>query len=90
MFPYCLTLIQSDETLMRPNLDKQSTREGLGGIRTQELLPCSSIFNAVLTRTTIFVLISISVEIVIFMLTYGLGVGTIPWLLVGELCPIEV
>jgi hypothetical protein len=24
------------------------------------------------------------------MLSYGMGVGTVPWLLIGELCPIEV
>jgi hypothetical protein len=30
------------------------------------------------------------VEIVVYMLTFGIGVGTVPWLLLGELCPIEV
>jgi len=35
-------------------------------------------------------LISFPVEIVVYMLSFGIGVGTIPWLLVGELCPIEV
>ncbi len=30
------------------------------------------------------------VEIVVYMLTFGMGVGTVPWLLLGELCPIEV
>lgn len=24
------------------------------------------------------------------MLSYGLGVGTVPWLLLGELCPTKV
>merc|ERR1712223_1040076 len=28
--------------------------------------------------------------IVIYMLSYGLGVGTVPWLLLGELCPTKV
>ena len=31
-----------------------------------------------------------SVEIVIYMLSYGMGVGIVPWLLIGELCPMEV
>ena len=30
------------------------------------------------------------VEVVFYMLSYGLGVGTIPWLLLGELCPARV
>jgi hypothetical protein len=30
------------------------------------------------------------VEIVAYMLTFGVGVGTVPWLLLGELCPIQV
>ena len=29
-------------------------------------------------------------EVVSFMLTLGLGVGSIPWLLLGELCPVQV
>ena len=28
--------------------------------------------------------------IVIYMLCYGIGVGTVPWLLLGELCPTKV
>ena len=30
------------------------------------------------------------VEIVAYMLAFGLGVGTVPWLLLGELCPAKV
>ena len=30
------------------------------------------------------------VEIVAYMLSNGVGVGTVPWLLLGELCPARV
>jgi hypothetical protein len=30
------------------------------------------------------------VEIVAYMLAFGVGVGTVPWLLLGELCPVQV
>jgi hypothetical protein len=30
------------------------------------------------------------VEIVVYMLAFGLGVGLVPWLLLGELCPAQV
>ena len=30
------------------------------------------------------------VEIVAYILSFGIGVGTIPWLLLGELCPAKV
>ena len=30
------------------------------------------------------------VEIVAYMLSNGIGVGTVPWLLLGELCPAKV
>lgn len=30
------------------------------------------------------------VEIVAYMLSNGIGVGTVPWLLLGELCPARV
>jgi hypothetical protein len=30
------------------------------------------------------------VEIVVYMLSFGFGVGTVPWLLLGELCPARV
>jgi hypothetical protein len=30
------------------------------------------------------------IEIVAYMLSFGLGVGTVPWLLLGELCPTRV
>ena len=30
------------------------------------------------------------VEIVAYMLAFGIGVGTVPWLLLGELCPVQV
>ena len=33
---------------------------------------------------------AIVVLIVIYMLGFGAGVGTVPWLLLGELCPSEV
>ena len=33
---------------------------------------------------------AIVVLIVIYMLGFGAGVGTVPWLLLGELCPAEV
>ena len=30
------------------------------------------------------------VEIIAYMLSNGVGVGTVPWLLLGELCPARV
>ena len=33
---------------------------------------------------------AIVILIVIYMLGFGAGVGTVPWLLLGELCPSEV
>lgn len=29
-------------------------------------------------------------EIVAYMMAFGIGVGTVPWLLLGELCPVQV
>jgi len=29
-------------------------------------------------------------EIVCYMMAFGIGVGTVPWLLLGELCPVQV
>ena len=34
--------------------------------------------------------LTFSVEIVAYMLAFGIGVGLVPWLLLGELCPAEV
>jgi hypothetical protein len=28
--------------------------------------------------------------VVLYMLSFGIGVGTVPWLLLGELCPSKV
>jgi hypothetical protein len=30
------------------------------------------------------------VEIILYILFFGFGVGTVPWLLLGELCPVRV
>ena len=30
------------------------------------------------------------VEMILYILFFGLGVGTVPWLLLGELCPVKV
>lgn len=30
------------------------------------------------------------IEIILYILFFGLGVGTVPWLLLGELCPVKV
>ena len=30
------------------------------------------------------------VEMIFYILFFGLGVGTVPWLLLGELCPVKV
>ena len=29
-------------------------------------------------------------EIIVYMLSYGAGLGTVPWILLGELCPAKV
>ena len=29
------------------------------------------------------------IEIILYILFFGLGVGTVPWLLLGELCPVK-
>ena len=43
-----------------------------------------------LDETTTAVQASVVILIVIYMLGFGMGVGTVPWLLLGELCPSEV
>ena len=30
------------------------------------------------------------IEIILYILFFGLGVGTVPWLLLGESCPVKV
>ena len=30
------------------------------------------------------------IEMILYILFFGLGVGTVPWLLMGELCPVKV
>jgi len=41
-------------------------------------------------RTLLFYNIYPAVSVILYMLVYGAGVGTIPWLLLGELCPCKV
>ena len=43
-----------------------------------------------LDETSTAVQASVVILIVIYMLGFGMGVGTVPWLLLGELCPSEV
>ena len=43
-----------------------------------------------ISRTLLFFNIYPAVSVILYMLVFGAGVGTIPWLLLGELCPSKV
>ena len=50
-----------------------------------------SIFRTILEEGLQFILPVLPlIEIILYILFFGLGVGTVPWLLLGELCPVKV
>ena len=62
-----------------------------GNMSLQEsLVDFPSTGDQQLNETTIPIQASVVTLIVIYMLGFGIGVGTVPWLLLGELCPSEV
>ena len=46
--------------------------------------------EAKIARTRLIYDIYPAVSVILYMLVFGAGVGTIPWLLLGELCPSKV
>ncbi len=48
--------------------------------------------DAVATARSLLLLYDLypATAVVLYMLSFGIGVGTVPWLLLGELCPSKV